>query len=70
VTFLDSPDGGSFFKERYELIDAILTQEQMAFRPDMTRDEEEQLDVERQFWVIQHGLNSMSLEKLRAHIRS
>ena len=53
------------FKEKFELIDEILLRVGLYFTENMSREEREKIDFERQELVLQIGYNKMSLSKLR-----
>jgi mannose-6-phosphate isomerase-like protein (cupin superfamily) len=56
-----SPAVYSPFQEKAELINEILRRENLNFEEEMTREEREALDIERQTF----GFNRMSMEELR-----
>ena len=59
----------SEFKEKSDLIQEFLKKEGLDFREDMTREERERLDVERQMLVLRVGLNKMSVKELKNFLK-
>lgn len=57
--------GYSEYSEKSRLIEAILAKEGLAFRKGMRRADRESLDIERQSFVLQTGLNRTSIPDLR-----
>ena len=55
----------SEFKEKSDLINELLTKMDLNFEDDMTREERENLDVERQMFVLRAGWNNMSVAELK-----
>lgn len=55
----------SEFKEKYDLINELLTRMDLDFESDMTREEREALDVERQTFVLRAGWNKLSIAELK-----
>ncbi len=53
------------FKEKFELIDEILLRAGLYFTENMSREEREKIDFERQEFVLQVGYNKMSFPELR-----
>lgn len=55
----------STFSEKFELINEILFRCDLGFKDDMSQEEREELDVERQSFVLRAGYNNMSVPELR-----
>jgi mannose-6-phosphate isomerase-like protein (cupin superfamily) len=55
----------SLFKEKFELIDEILLRAGLYFTENMSREERDSIDLERQKLVLQAGYNKMSFPELR-----
>lgn len=55
----------SEFKEKSDLIDELLHKVGLDFEPDMTEEEHEKLDVERQMFVLRAGWNNMFVPELK-----
>lgn len=56
------------FKRKADLIEKMLSVE-YAFRDDMTRKEREDLDVERQMFVLRMGWNKLSIPELEDQVK-
>lgn len=56
------------FRRKSELIRKMLDVEH-AFTDDMTRDEREALDIERQMFVLRMGWNNLTVEELEDQVR-
>ncbi len=55
----------SEFKEKSDLINELLHKVNLDFEDDMTEEEHERLDVERQMLVLRAGWNNMSVAELK-----
>lgn len=51
--------------ERVDLILRVLENEGLVFQDDMTREERDNMDVERQAFVLRLDLNTWPMDKLR-----
>ncbi len=60
----------SEFKEKSDLINELLSRMDLNFEPDMTREDREALDVERQMLVLRIGWNNMSIAELKELLAS
>lgn len=65
----DAIAGYSSFQEKAELIEEILRREGLEFQEGMSRKEREDLDIERQGFVLGARLNLMSIPELREALR-
>ena len=51
--------------KKVELIEEFLTRERLSFKKRMSKEQREELDVERQALVLRLGLNQMSVKGLK-----
>ena len=57
------------FAEKAGLIQDLLVKEGLGFRPNMSRGERENLDVDRQSLVLRLGWNKLSMAELRVLLK-
>lgn len=57
------------FKAKNDLIEKILAYEKLVFQDDMTEEERERMDVERQSFVLRMGFNQRSISELRRTVK-
>lgn len=56
----------SEFKEKSDLINELLSKSDLGFKPKMSKEEREALDIKRQMLVLRAGWNKMSVSELKA----